>query len=195
MDRFRDTLLALGLPGLFLIAVLDSTGLPLPGGVDIVLMLLAWQQPALFVVIALAAAAGSTIGCLVLYRVGRTGGELALRRLDPEKRRWVTEKVLANDILAMMVAVLAPPPLPTKVFMLVAGGVGMPVSRFVAAVFAGRMIRFGGEAYLAVRLGDQALETLQRYYPLVGAVLAGAVVVYLVVKWLRRRRAHAATGG
>jgi membrane protein DedA with SNARE-associated domain len=79
--------------------------------------------------------------------------------------------------------------------MLVAGAVRMPVPRFVAAVFAGRMIRFGGEAYLAVRLGDQALETLQRYYPLVGAVLAGAVVVYLTVKWLRRRRAHAATGG
>jgi membrane protein YqaA with SNARE-associated domain len=188
-------LLALGLPGLFLFALVDSAGLPLPGGVDIVLMLLSWQQPALFVVIAFVAAAGSTVGCLVLYRVGRTGGELALRRLDPEKRRWVTKKVLENDTLSMMVAVLAPPPLPTKVFMLVAGAVRMPVPRFVAAVFAGRMIRFGGEAYLAVRLGDRALETLQRYYPLVGAVLAGAVVVYLVVKWLRRRRAHAATGG
>ena len=195
MDGFRDTLLALGLPGLFLIALVDSAGLPLPGGVDIVLMLLAWQQPGLFVVIALVAAAGSTFGCLVLYRVGRTGGEMALRRLDAEKRRWVTEKVLENDVLAMIVAVLAPPPLPTKVFMLVAGAVGMPVPRFVVAVFAGRMIRFGGEAYLAVRLGDQALETLQRYYPHVGAVLAGAVVVYLVVKWLRRRRAQAATGG
>jgi membrane protein YqaA with SNARE-associated domain len=195
MDRFRDTLLAFGLPGLFLFALVDSAGLPLPGGVDIVLMLLSWQQPALFVVIACVAAAGSTVGCLVLYRVGRTGGEMALRRLDPEKRRWVTKKVLENDTLAMMVAVLAPPPLPTKVFMLVAGAVRMPVPRFVAAVFAGRMIRFGGEAYLAVRLGDQALETLQRYYPLVGAVLAGAVVVYLTVKWLRRRRAHAATGG
>ena len=195
LDRFRDTLLALGLPGLFLFALVDSAGLPLPGGVDIVLMLLSWQQPALFVVIAFVAAAGSTVGCLVLYRVGRTGGEMALRRLDPEKRRWVTKKVLENDTLAMMVAVLAPPPLPTKVFMLVAGAVRMPVPRFVAAVFAGRMIRFGGEAYLAVRLGDQALETLQRYYPLVGAVLAGAVVVYLVVKWLRRRRAHAVTGG
>jgi membrane protein YqaA with SNARE-associated domain len=188
MDRFRDSLLALGLPGLFLIALLDSAGVPLPGGVDIVLMLLAWQQPALFVVIALVAAVGSTIGCLVLYRVGRTGGEMALRRLDPEKRRWVTEKVLENDILAMMVAVLAPPPLPTKVFMLVAGGIGMPVPRFVAAVFAGRMIRFGGEAYLAVRLGDQALSTLRQYYPFIGAVLALAVVVYLIVKWLRKRR-------
>ena len=188
MDAFRDNLLALGVPGLFLIALLDSAGVPLPGGVDIVLMLLSWQQPSLFVVIALVAAVGSTVGCLVLYRVGRTGGEMALSRLDQEKRRWVTEKVLENDILAMLVAVLAPPPLPTKVFMLVAGGVGMPVPRFIAAVLAGRMIRFGGEAYLAVRFGDRALETLQRYYPLVGAVLAGAVVVSLGVKWLRKRR-------
>jgi len=188
MDGFRDSLLALGMPGLFLIALLDSAGVPLPGGVDLVLMLLAWQQPSRFILFALTASVGSTLGCLVLYRVGRTGGEMALRRLDPAKRRWVTEKVLANDILAMMVAVLAPPPLPTKVFMLVAGFVGMPGPRFVAAVFAGRMLRFGGEAYLAVRLGDQAVETLQRYYPLVGAVLAVGVVVYLVVKWLRTRR-------
>ena len=194
MDTFRDNLLALGVPGLFLIALLDSAGVPLPGGVDIVLILLSWQQPALFVLFALTAAVGSTIGCLVLYRAGRTGGELALRRLDPEKRRWVTEKVLENDIVAMMVAVLAPPPLPTKIFMLVAGFVGMPWQRFVGAVFAGRMIRFGGEAYLAVRLGDQALETLRRYYPLVGAVLAAGVVLYLVVKWLRTRR-HATVDG
>ena len=185
MDAFRDSLLALGVPGLFIIALLDSAGVPLPGGVDIVLMLLSWQQPSRFGLFVLTAAVGS---CLVLYRVGRTGGEMAVRRLDPEKRRWVTEKVLENDILAMMVAVLAPPPLPTKVFMLVAGFVGMPWQRFVAAVFAGRMIRFGGEAYLAVRLGDQALETLQQNYPLIGAVLAGAVVVYLVVKWWRKRR-------
>ena len=188
MDAFRDSLLALGVPGLFLIALLDSAGVPLPGGVDIVLMLLSWRQPSWFVLFALTASVGSTLGCLVLYRLGRTGGEMAVRRLDPAKRRWVTEKILKNDILAMMVAVLAPPPLPTKVFMLVAGFVGMPWYRFVVAVFAGRIIRFGGEAYLAVRVGDQALETLQQHYPRIGAVLAGAVVIYLVVKWLRKRR-------
>ena len=193
MDGLRDNLLALGLPGLFLIALLDSAGVPLPGGVDIVLMLLSWQQPSLFVVVALTAAVGSSIGCLVLYRVGRTGGEMAVRRLDPQKRRWVTAKVRENDILAMVVAVLAPPPFPTKVFMLVAGFVGMSWPRFMAAVFAGRMIRFGGEAYLAVRLGDQALETMQRHYPLIGAGLVLGVFVYLVVKWLRRRRDHEAT--
>ena len=81
--------------------------------------------------------------------------------------------------MAVLVAVLAPPPLPTKIFILIAGFVGMPWLRFVAAVFTGRMIRFGGEAYLAVRLGDQALETLQRNYPLIGAGLAGGVAVVL----------------
>ena len=194
MDGFRDSLLALGVPGLFLIAVLDSAGIPLPGGVDIVLLLLAWQQPSQFVLIALAAATGSTLGCLVLYRIGRTGGDRAVRRLDPAKRQWVTRKVRENDIAAMLVAVLAPPPFPTKVFMLVAGIVGMSWPRFAGAIFVGRLVRFTGEAYLAVRLGDRAVETLQRHYPTIGATLALAVFLFIAVKWiLRRRRLHAAS--
>ncbi len=188
MDGLRDSLLALGIPGLFLIAFLDSAGVPLPGGVDVVVLLLAWQQPALFVWIALAASVGSTLGCLVLYRIGRTGGERAVRRLDPGKRRWVTDKVRENDVVAMLVAVLAPPPFPAKVFMLVAGVVGVSWTRFAGAVFVGRMIRFTGEAYLAVRLGDRAVETLQQHYPTIGAVLAASVLLYLAVKWMRKRR-------
>ena len=188
MDGLRDSLLALGVPGLFLIAFLDSAGVPLPGGVDVVVLLLAWQQPSLFVWIALAASTGSTLGCLVLYRIGRTGGDRAVRRLDPGKREWVTRKVRENDIVAMVVAVLAPPPFPAKVFMLVAGIVGMSWTRFAGAIFVGRMIRFTGEAYLAVRLGDRAVETLQEHYPAIGGALALAVLLYLAVKWLRKRR-------
>ena len=104
MDRLRDSLLALGVPGLFLIALLDSAGVPLPGSVDLILILLAWQKPSLFLVIALVAAAGSTVGCLILYRLGRTGGEVALRRLDHEKLKLATEKVRKNDVLAIVVA-------------------------------------------------------------------------------------------
>lgn len=194
MDGLRDSLLALGIPGLFLIAFLDSAGVPLPGGVDVVVLLLAWQQPSLFVWIALAASTGSTLGCLVLYRIGRTGGDRAVRRLDPGKREWVTRKVRENDVVAMLVAVLAPPPFPAKVFMLVAGIVGMSWTRFAAAIFVGRMIRFSGEAYLAVRLGDRAVETLQAHYPTVGGTLALAVILYLAVKWVRKRRRLPAAG-
>ena len=193
MDALRDSLLTLGLPGLFLIAMFDSAGIPLPGGVDIVLMLLAWQQPSFFLLVAFIAAVGSTLGCLVLYRIGRTGGEVAVRRLDPEKVERVTAKVRDNDVAAVMVALLAPPPFPTKVFMLVAGLVGMPWPRFAATVFVARMIRFSAEAYLAVRLGDRALEALQQNYPLVGAVLLGAGLLYVAIRWFRGRSAQAAT--
>ena len=194
MDGFRDTLLALGIPGLLLIALLDSAGVPLPGGVDVVLLLLAWQQPEQFFLVALTAATGSTLGCLVLYRIARTGGDRAVRRLDPEKRRWVTRKVQENDVAAMLVAVLAPPPFPTKVFVLVAGLAGMSWTRFAGAVFAGRMVRFTGEAYLAVRLGDRAFETLQRHYPTIGALLALSVCLYVAAKWIRKRRRLQAAG-
>ena len=188
MDGFRDSLLALGVPGLFLIALLDSAGIPLPGGVDVVLLLLVWRQPSLFLLAALAAAVGSTLGCLVLYRVGRTGGDRAVRRMDPEKRRRVTQRVRDNDVAALLVAVLAPPPFPTKVFMLAAGVVGVSWPRFVGAVFAGRLIRFAGEAYLAVRLGDRAVDALQQHYPAIGAGLALSVLLYFAVKWVRKRR-------
>ena len=194
MNALRDTLLALGVPGLFLIALLDSAGVPLPGGVDVLLLLLVWQQPSRFLATATAAATGSTLGCLVLYRVGRSGGDRALRRVDPDKRRRVTRRVRENDVAALLVAVLAPPPFPTKVFMLAAGIVGVSWTRFAGAVFVGRLIRFTGEAYLAVRLGDRAVEALQQHYPTLGAGLALSVCLYLAVKWLRGRRRSEAAG-
>ena len=112
-----------------------------------------------------------------------------MRRLDPAKRDWVTAKVRENGVLAVMAAVLAPPPLPTKIFMLVAGFVRMAWPRFAAAVFFARMIRYTGEAYLAMRLGDQATATLQRNYQVIGALLVMTVAGYLGVRWLRKRRA------
>lgn len=194
MNALRDTLLALGVPGLFLIALLDSAGVPLPGGVDVLLLLLVWQQPSQFLAAATAAATGSTLGCLVLYRVGRSGGDRALRRVDPDRRRRVTRRVRENDVAALLVAVLAPPPFPTKVFMLAAGIVGVSWTRFAGAVFVGRLIRFTGEAYLAVRLGDRAVEALQQHYPTLGAGLVLSVCLYLAVKRLRGRRRPEAAG-
>lgn len=187
MTQLRDSLFALGLPGLFLIAVIDSAGVPIPGGVDILLMLLAWQRPALVLVVAATAAIGSTLGCLVLYRLGRSGGDVALRRLSPARRQWVTAKVRENDVLAMLVAVLAPAPFPTKPFILMAGLVGMPWRRFVTAVFGGRILRFTAEAYLAVRLGDRAAETIRAHYPTVLVALVVLVGLAILIRRLRAR--------
>jgi membrane protein YqaA with SNARE-associated domain len=191
VDSIKQQLLAFGLPGLFVIAFLDSAGVPLPGGVDLVVMLLSWQSPSLFVLVALIASIGSAAGCWVLYRLARVGGDAMLARFPKEKQAWVTEKVRSNDVLAVSVAMLGPPPFPTKLFIVVAGMVRMDWRRFVAAVFFGRLIRYLGEAYLAVRLGDQAMATLQQHYPTIAIALALSVAVFLLGRRLMRKSAPA----
>ena len=191
LEGFKGKLLALGIPGVFLISFLDSAGIPLPGGVDLVVMLLSWQRPSLFFPIALTAALGSTAGCFVLYRIARTGGDAMMSRFPADKQEWVKEKVRRNDTLAVLVAMLGPPPFPTKLFILVAGVVRMDWRRFVAAVFVGRLSRFLGEAYLAVKLGDRAAETLKEHYPSIAVTLAAAVLLYLLVRRLVNRGATA----
>jgi membrane protein YqaA with SNARE-associated domain len=182
MDTLRTQLLAWGLPGLFVIAIIDSAGAPLPGGVDAIVLFLSWRQPSMFALIALSAALGSTIGCWLLYRVGLGGGAAALRRVDPERREWVAGKVRRNGTLAMLAAMLGPPPFPTKLFVLMAGVVHMPWQRFVTVVFLARLGRYLAEAYLAVRLGGRAADAIREHSPLLALLLVGLVAGALLIR-------------
>lgn len=187
LETLKTKLLTLGIPGLFLISFLDSAGVPFPGGVDLLVMLLSWQRPAHLFLVAVVAALGSVLGSLVLYHIARTRGDAMMSRVPKDKQDRVKEKFRQNDILAVLVAMLGPPPLPTKVFVLVAGVVGMDWRRFVAAVFAGRFIRFLGEAYIAVKLGDRAAETIRAHSPSIAGALAAGVVLYFLLRRFVRR--------
>ena len=182
MGSFRDALLTLGWPGLLAIAVLDSSGVPLPGGVDLVVILLSAQQPALFPLAALLAAGGSTVGCWVLYRVGRRGGSAVLARVSEKRRERVRRTVRRNDVLAVSAAMLGPPPFPTKVFVLMAGVVGMDARRFVAAVFTGRLLRYGALGWLAARFGDRAGEQLEQHSATIGLVLVASLLLVVLAR-------------
>jgi membrane protein YqaA with SNARE-associated domain len=182
LETLKNRLLTLGIPGLFLISFLDSAGVPLPGGADLVVMLLSWQRPAHLFLVAVVAALGSVIGSLVLYHIARTKGDAMMSRFPKDKQDQVREKFRHNDILALLVAMLGPPPLPTKLFVLVAGAVRMDWRRFVTTVFVGRLIRFMGGAYLAVNLGDRAVEAVKEHYPAIAAALAAVVVLFLLLR-------------
>ncbi len=114
-----------------------------------------------------------------------------MSRFSKAKQEWVKEKVRRNDLLAVTVAMLGPPPFPTKLFILVAGVVRMDWRRFLAAVFVGRLVRFLAEAYLAVHLGDRAADVLKAYYPQIATALVLGVVLVLVLRRLRRQSASA----
>lgn len=188
LERLNRYLLMLGIPGLFAIAFLDSAAIPLVGGPDGFVILLAWQKPEQLPWIVLAAAAGSTLGCLFLYRAGRAGGELALSRLAPEKQTWVKKRVEDNAFLAVFLGVLVPPPIPAKPVILAAGIFRTPLLVFTMAVLIGRLLRYAAMAYLGFRFGNQAVQIIKSQYLTILLLLAAiAVLVLLAKRWWRSR--------
>lgn len=187
-------LVAFGPAGLFLIALLDSAFVPLPGGADAVMVLLSLNATLGWVIVcALTGTLGSVLGCLVLYHVSRRAGAGALRRFSPERQAQVSGLIDRYDVLAVLVASLLPPPFPFKLFIVSAGVFRMNRLRFAAGVAAGRLFRFLLEGYLAMRYGDEATRLLARHYPKIGLALALILVVGVVGKNLidRRRRVTA----
>lgn len=186
--HWSQQIAALGIPGLFAIALLDSAAVPIVGGAEGLTMLLAWKNPSYLPGIVLAGALGATLGALVFYRIGRAGGALALSRLDPARREWVNRQVTQHAFWALLVCVVMPPPFPTKPLMLAAGVAGTPLTVFLPAVFAGRLVRYAILGYLGYRFGDRAAEAVSTYYPQMLLALAGLLLLGLLARWWRRSR-------
>jgi membrane protein YqaA with SNARE-associated domain len=182
----------MGIPGLIAISFIDSAAMPLPGGPDAVLLLLAWRRPAMVPVIVLAATVGSTLGCLFLYGIGRKSGRRALSRFSPEKKALVEKRMRENATWAILVAVIAPPPFPTKLLILAAGVLHTGKIRLIIGAFTGRLLRYSLVGCLAARFGDQAAEILKARYPALSLALIGMVLLFFLIRIfiIKRNRAN-----
>jgi membrane protein YqaA with SNARE-associated domain len=144
-------LMQLGPLGLFLVAVVDSSiiPMPIPGSSDLLLLLLISHQgnPWLF---ALTAVAGSVLGGYTAWLIGQRGGEAALRRYVPQRfRARIVDWVEHHPILAVFVPAVLPPPMPLSPFVLASGALGVSRRRFLAVFTTARTLRFGLVAWLA----------------------------------------------
>lgn len=180
--------LSIGGPGLFVVAFLDSSFLSLPEINDLLVVLLVIEHKERMAYYALLATLGSVAGCLVLYFLGRKGGEALVRRRFGGPR---LDRALAlyqrYGVLAVAIPAILPPPSPFKVFVLLAGVARLPVAQFVSAVALARGLRYFGEGWLAVRYGDRALALLEEHGRTV-SLAVGALVVAAVSVWLVRTR-------
>jgi membrane protein YqaA with SNARE-associated domain len=181
-------LLSFGALGVLGIGLLDAAMIPLPGGVDIVVMTLSHLNPAMMPLYVLVAVIGSTLGCLVPYWIGYKGGQAALRKFSEERCARVFELVARYDKWAMLIGAVLPPPFPFKLFLLTAGVFRMNVWRFLSALAVGRIIRFVMEGWLAVHYGEQAASIFKQHYPKIGLGIAAAIVMMLLISILRSRR-------
>ena len=187
LTRISEYLITFGAFGLFAVALLDSTFVPLPSSADALMILLSTTNPSWMVLYAFMATAGSAIGCWILYLLSRRAGARALNKFSEAKQLRVKNWIEKYDALAVLVATLLPPPFPFKLFVITAGVFRFSLLRFMLAVIAGRAFRFLLEGYFAVRYGAQAKEILAKYYPWIGLALVAAIVLFVLLKrWVRK---------
>ncbi|HEY7180639.1 MAG TPA: VTT domain-containing protein [Blastocatellia bacterium] len=188
MKSLKVALIGLGALGVFGIALLDASFIPLPGGPDVAVMALAHQNHSMALAYVIAAIAGSTFGSLLPYFVGRKGGQAALRRFSPKNRARVEDLIHRYDIWALLLAAVLPPPFPLKLFLISAGAFRVRLWRFVAAMAIGRGVRFALEGWMAVSYGEQAAEIFKQHYPKIGLSIAAAIVIIFLLNNLLKRR-------
>jgi membrane protein YqaA with SNARE-associated domain len=181
-------LITFGAFGLFVVALLDSTFVPMPSSVDALMLVLSTAHPHWMLLYAFMATAGSATGCWILYQLSRRAGSRALKRFSEKKQKRVKELIDRYDMLAVLVATLLPPPFPFKLFVVSAGVFRFSLVRFMIAIIVGRAFRFLLEGYFAIRFGDQAKVILARYYPWIGLGLVLAILLFVAMRRILRRK-------
>jgi len=101
LTRVSEYLITFGAFGLFLVALLDSSFVPLPSSADALMILLSTAHPSWMLLYAFMATAGSTAGCAILYLISRRAGARALNRFSPAKQRRVKELIDRYDALSV----------------------------------------------------------------------------------------------
>ncbi|MGD0913226.1 MAG: VTT domain-containing protein [Terracidiphilus sp.] len=145
----------MGALGLFSVAVVDSSPipLPLPGSTDLLLLWLVAHSgnPWLLGPMAIA---GSIVGGYSTWNLGLKGGEAALHRYVPARLLGrVVGWVDRHRILAVFLPALLPPPIPLLPFALASGALGVSRRRFLVVYSAARTLRYSFIAWLAAIYG------------------------------------------
>lgn len=188
----------LGAWGVLVVGAVDGAFLGLP--VDAVVAGYVYQNHGRFVLYALMASAGSALGSIVVYLIGYKGGEELLRKRIPPAR---FEKIHAafdkHPFWSLMLPAMLPPPTPFKLFVLAAAVSEMGFTRFLLAIFSGRMVRFLVLGLLTIRFGPDVVHLLgtvfrQHYYLILEAIIVG-LLLWFVMRRRKQRRGMAKESG
>jgi len=181
----------LAAPAMIVIGALDSSLLSLPEINDYLVVGRCFRYPPAAFYFPLFAAAGSVLGCHILYSIVRRGGQAVLRRrFNLQSIQRVERAYERFGFLAIGVPAVLPPPLPFKIFVATAGALEYPRWKFLLTVMIARSLRYYVEGILAVFYGRRVLLFLRDNGLVIVSIVATigliAAVIYFVVK---RRRA------
>jgi membrane protein YqaA with SNARE-associated domain len=180
----------LAAPAMILIGALDSSLLSLPEINDYLVVGRCFRDHHAAYYFPLFAAAGSVLGCHILYTIVRRGGQAVLRRRFPIASIKRVENAYARyGFLAIGIPAVMPPPLPFKIFVATAGALEYPRWKFLLTVMIARSFRYYVEGILAVYYGRRVLVFMKDnglvIVSIVGTLVLIGLIIYLIV-WMRR---------
>ena len=181
--KITDFLVALGPWGILAVAFIDA-GVPIPNGLDLLVVLLSVKEPASAPLWAALAVLGSSTGNLVLFYLSRKGGQRLLKAETPEGSRkrfrlWFNR----YGLVTVFIPALIPIPMPLKFFVVSSGMLGISWVYFIGIVLFARSLRYGGEAYLGVQLGEHSSKYLQDHTRELFAIAACLfIALYLLIR-------------
>ena len=157
-------LLRLGGPGLIVIGLVDNSVIPIPGGMDLFVILLSAHHREWWWYYGLMGTVGAVVGAMYLPTVGkgrqgRNGEEVrkgtSREGLQEIRERWILDHCHWLD---------HPPPFPLVPVLMAAGIMRYPKKKFLAALTLGRGVRFFAIAVLGKLYGTAILGWFGRYY-------------------------------
>ena len=170
-----------------MVAFADSALLGMP--IDAVVAAYVYNDRQHFYVYVILASLGSAVGSIPLYVIGYLGGEKVLRkRISEERFLRIHGSFERHEFWALMFPAMLPPPTPLKIIVLGAAVFEMKFHHFLAAIFAGRVVRFGVLAVLTLRFGPQIVTLLGHMFRQHFYWVAAGVVLALAALWLTMRR-------
>lgn len=183
-------------PMMLLIGALDSSLLSLPEINDYLVVGRCYKYHTAVFYFPLFAAAGSVMGCLLLYSIMRRGGQALLRRRFNAEHILRAERAYARfGVLALAVPAVLPPPLPFKIFVATAGTLEYPRWKFLVTVMIARALRYYVEGILAVFYGRRVLTFIEKNgVAIISIIFALGLVVLLVYLFSGRGRAATTAG-
>jgi membrane protein DedA with SNARE-associated domain len=194
LHKITAVLVAFGPLGVFLLSVADSLGVPLPAALDVLLISVgaaSAHDPSRAYVTAFLAVIGSVAGNAALFLAARHGARwIAKREPPPGSRQRFRQWFQRYGLLTVFIPAVTPViPLPLKVFVISAGALRASFGEFLVVIVLARAVRYGGEAYLGIQLGEDAQGFLIRNgWMLAGIALACAVSAYALMRARDRRK-------
>ena len=190
-------LLRFGGPGLIVVGLIDNSVIPIPGGMDVSVVLLTAHHRQWWPYYAAMATLGAVIGGYLTYRLARKRGKEALEKKIGKKRAGkVYQKFEKGGFSTVFIGSMLPPPFPMVPVLMAAGVMQYSRQRFLVALTLGRALRFLAIALLSSLYGTAIVGWLGRYYkPFLYLLIALAVLAALgaLLYFKRYRPRHRAS--